>query len=235
MLSVLLGSAFVSRQFWGWLTDRIGGLYTIVLASSCQAAALLAFVFTQDEAGLFMVSAAFGLGFSGIIPARQPGVGGQVGPGDAAVDRLVETAAGTAAGQFVWPAPRLPERDVDVARVGRVERDIVGAGVLALGEDEVPARPAVARPVEPALGVRPVGVAEGGDVDEIGVSADGRGPCRCCGSSPVRDGASCGRRRSTCRRRRHERRCRGSSSRPSRRRRRSDRRRRRRWRRPRRA
>jgi MFS family permease len=69
MLSVLLGSAFISRQFWGWLTDRIGGLYTITFASSCQAAAMLAFVFTQDEAGLFAVSAAFGLGFSGIIPA----------------------------------------------------------------------------------------------------------------------------------------------------------------------
>src|SRR4029453_8414249 len=44
MLSVLLGSAFVSRQFWGWLTDRIGGLLTIVLASTCQAAAMLAFL-----------------------------------------------------------------------------------------------------------------------------------------------------------------------------------------------
>ena len=69
MLSVLLGSAFFSRLFWGWLTDLVGGLYTILAASSCQAAALAAFVFTQDEAGLFAVSAAFGLGFSGIIPA----------------------------------------------------------------------------------------------------------------------------------------------------------------------
>src|SRR5262249_62410876 len=69
MLSVLLGSAFVSRLFWGWLTDRVGGLNTILAASTCQAAALLGFVFTQDEAGLFAVSAAFGLGFSGLIPA----------------------------------------------------------------------------------------------------------------------------------------------------------------------
>jgi MFS family permease len=69
MLSVLLGSALISRMFWGWLTDRIGGLRTILAASSCQAAALLAFVFTQDEVGLFAVSAAFGLGFSGLIPA----------------------------------------------------------------------------------------------------------------------------------------------------------------------
>jgi MFS family permease len=69
MLSVLLGSAFVSRQFWGWMSDRIGGLPTVLAASACQAAAILGFLLTQNEAGLFAVSAAFGLGFSGIIPA----------------------------------------------------------------------------------------------------------------------------------------------------------------------
>jgi MFS family permease len=69
MLSVLLGSAFISRQFWGWLSDTIGGLYTILAASLCQAAALIGFIVTQDETGLFAVAAAFGLGFSGIIPA----------------------------------------------------------------------------------------------------------------------------------------------------------------------
>jgi MFS family permease len=69
MLSVLLGSALVSRLFWGWLSDHAGGLYTILAASVCQAAALVGFIVTQDEAGLFAVSAAFGAGFSGIIPA----------------------------------------------------------------------------------------------------------------------------------------------------------------------
>jgi MFS family permease len=69
MLSVLLGTAFVSRQLWGWMCDRVGGLYTILAASICQAAALVGFLMTQDEAGLFAVSAAFGFGFSGIIPA----------------------------------------------------------------------------------------------------------------------------------------------------------------------
>jgi MFS family permease len=69
MLSVLQASAFMSRVFWGWLADRIGGLLTVLLGSSCQALAIAAFMATQDEAGLFAVSAAYGLGFSGIIPA----------------------------------------------------------------------------------------------------------------------------------------------------------------------
>ena len=69
MLSVLLGCAFVSRQFWGWLADRIGGLRTILAGSACQINAMIGFRLTQDEAGLFAVAAWFGIGFSGIIPA----------------------------------------------------------------------------------------------------------------------------------------------------------------------
>src|SRR5215470_4820545 len=69
MLSVLLGCAFFSRMFWGWLTDRIGGLGAVFAGSACQAVAIAAFAVTRDEAGLFAVSAAYGLGFSGIIPA----------------------------------------------------------------------------------------------------------------------------------------------------------------------
>jgi MFS family permease len=69
MLSVLLGSAFVCRQMWGWISDRIGGLNTVLVASAWQLLCMLGFVFTQDEIGLFTVAAAFGLGFSAIIPA----------------------------------------------------------------------------------------------------------------------------------------------------------------------
>jgi len=69
MLSVLQAAAFVSRVFWGWLADRIGGLKTVLAGSVCQAVAIAAFMTTQDEAGLFAVAAAYGLGFSGIIPA----------------------------------------------------------------------------------------------------------------------------------------------------------------------
>jgi MFS family permease len=69
MLSVLLGTAFLSRQIWGAISDRIGGLATVLIGSAWQAASMTAFLLTQSEAGLFTVAAAFGLGFSGIIPA----------------------------------------------------------------------------------------------------------------------------------------------------------------------
>lgn len=69
MLSALLGTAFLSRQLWGAISDRIGGLATVLIGSAWQVSALTAFLFTQNEAGLFMVAGAFGLGFSGIIPA----------------------------------------------------------------------------------------------------------------------------------------------------------------------
>ena len=69
MLSVLLACAFLSRQFWGMLADRIGGLRAVIAGSACQAVAIAAFLLTQNEVGLFAVSAAFGLGFSGIIPS----------------------------------------------------------------------------------------------------------------------------------------------------------------------
>ena len=69
MLSVLQGSAFVSRILWGWMADRVGGLKTVLVGSVCQAIAIAAFMATQQEVGLFAIAAAYGAGFSGIIPA----------------------------------------------------------------------------------------------------------------------------------------------------------------------
>ena len=69
MLSLLLACAFIGRQFWGFVADRFGGLRTVLAGSACQAVAMVGFLLTQNEAGLFAVAAAFGLGFSGIIPA----------------------------------------------------------------------------------------------------------------------------------------------------------------------
>jgi MFS family permease len=69
MLSVLLLSAFVARQFWGWLSDRVGGLRTVLIGGLAQTVGMLGFLATQDEAGLFFAAAVYGLGFGGIVPA----------------------------------------------------------------------------------------------------------------------------------------------------------------------
>ncbi len=69
MLSVLLACAFVSRQFWGWMSDRIGGLRTVLAGSLCQIVAMVGFLLTQSETGLFAVAIFFGFGFSGMVPA----------------------------------------------------------------------------------------------------------------------------------------------------------------------
>ncbi len=69
MLSVLLGCAFFSRQIWGWISDRIGGLRTVLCGSVAQLLAMAGFLTVRNEAGLFAVSTFFGLGFAGMVPA----------------------------------------------------------------------------------------------------------------------------------------------------------------------
>ena len=69
MLSFLLSVAFLSRQMWGYISDRIGGLLTLLIGSVWQFLAILALIFTQDEIGLFTVTGIFGLGFAGLVPA----------------------------------------------------------------------------------------------------------------------------------------------------------------------
>jgi MFS family permease len=104
MLSVLLGTAFLSRQIWGVISDRVGGLATVLIGSAWQAAAMTAFLSTQNEAGLFTVAAAFGLGFSGIIPAYVLAVR-ELFPASEAYWRiptvLLFSAGGMAAGSWV--------------------------------------------------------------------------------------------------------------------------------------
>jgi MFS family permease len=69
MLSVLLGCAFLSRMLWGSLADRVGGLPTVLWSSLARLTALSGFLVTRNEAVLFVVAAAFGLGLAGLLPA----------------------------------------------------------------------------------------------------------------------------------------------------------------------
>jgi predicted MFS family arabinose efflux permease len=69
MLSLLLGLGVLGRQIWGAISDRIGALSTLLLSSALQGLAMVGFVVTQGEFGLYAVSAAFGIGFAALIPA----------------------------------------------------------------------------------------------------------------------------------------------------------------------
>src|SRR4051812_24334896 len=50
-LSVLLGAGLVSRQAWGVISHRIGGLRTAMLSSAFQATAMAGFVFVTAGSG----------------------------------------------------------------------------------------------------------------------------------------------------------------------------------------
>src|SRR6185369_13719259 len=69
MLSVMLGFGIVSRLGFGWISDHIGGLRTLLLGSILQGVALLMFVPYDSLASLYIVSAMFGLFQGGIVPA----------------------------------------------------------------------------------------------------------------------------------------------------------------------
>src|SRR5262249_8030259 len=69
MLSLLLACAFISRMVWGRLSDRLGGLTTVLICSTAQATCLALYLPTDNLIGLYAVSAAFGLGFGGIVPS----------------------------------------------------------------------------------------------------------------------------------------------------------------------
>jgi MFS family permease len=103
MLSVVLGCAFISRQFWGSMADRIGGLRTVMAGSALQALAIAAFLLVQSEAGLFFVASAYGLGFSGIIPSYSVAIRDLFPPADASwrIPTMLFTAmSGMAAGSW---------------------------------------------------------------------------------------------------------------------------------------
>ncbi|MDB5943835.1 MAG: major facilitator transporter [Ramlibacter sp.] len=69
MLSVMLGMGVVSRLVSGWISDRIGGLRTLLLGSILQGVALLLFLPFDGLVSLYVVSALFGLFQGGIVPA----------------------------------------------------------------------------------------------------------------------------------------------------------------------
>jgi MFS family permease len=69
MLSLMLGMGVVSRLASGWISDRIGGLRTLLLGSVLQGIALLLFLPFTGLVSLYIVAGLFGLFQGGIVPA----------------------------------------------------------------------------------------------------------------------------------------------------------------------
>ncbi len=69
MLSLMLACGIVSRLACGYLSDRIGGLRTLLLGSAMQCVALSLFLPFDALPSLYVISALFGLAQGGIVPA----------------------------------------------------------------------------------------------------------------------------------------------------------------------
>jgi MFS family permease len=69
MLALMLGFGIVSRLASGWISDRIGGLRTLLLGSALQGLALALFLPFEGLVSLYVVSALFGLFQGGLVPS----------------------------------------------------------------------------------------------------------------------------------------------------------------------
>jgi MFS family permease len=69
MMSLMLGFGIVSRLASGYISDRIGGLRTLMLGSVLQGLALLMFLPFDGLSSLYMISVLFGLFQGGIVPS----------------------------------------------------------------------------------------------------------------------------------------------------------------------
>ena len=134
MLSVLLMVAFLSRQVWGVISDRIGGIRTALVSSFMQAAAVSGYLLVQQQFGLFTVSIAFALGFSALIPSYVLAVRELFPPRDAhwrVPATLLMTGSGMATGG--WLAGYLFDKSgsYDLPFAVGVGANVVNLGVLA--------------------------------------------------------------------------------------------------------
>ena len=69
MLSLMMGFGIVSRLASGYISDKIGGLNTLLIGSFLQGVALALYVIFDGLNSLYVVSALFGLFQGGIVPS----------------------------------------------------------------------------------------------------------------------------------------------------------------------
>ena len=83
MLSLMLTCGVVSRLSFGVISDRIGGVMTVLIGAALQLVSLLLFLPFDGLASLYLISALFGLFQGGIVPAYAVIVSEYFRPADA--------------------------------------------------------------------------------------------------------------------------------------------------------
>jgi MFS family permease len=68
MLSMMLGFGIISRVAAGFVADRIGGLWSLLICSALQGVALFLYLLFDGLASLYVISALFGLFQGGLVP-----------------------------------------------------------------------------------------------------------------------------------------------------------------------
>lgn len=104
MLALMLAFGIVSRIVSGWLSDRIGGLRTLLIGSTLQALVLIWFMFAESLAMLYAASVAFGLSQGGVVPSYAIIVRTYFPAGEAGWRigiALLSTLAGMAVGSYM--------------------------------------------------------------------------------------------------------------------------------------
>lgn len=69
MLSLMLAFGIVSRLASGFIADRIGGVWTLLIGSTLQGVALFLYLQFDGLTSLYVISALFGLFQGGIVPS----------------------------------------------------------------------------------------------------------------------------------------------------------------------
>jgi predicted MFS family arabinose efflux permease len=145
MLSLMLGAGVVSRVASGWVCDRIGGRWMLLLGSSLQALALVLFLPFDGLVSLYIVSTLFGLFQGGIVPAYAVIVREFFPPGEAGVRLgavLMATVFGMALGGWMSGAIFDLTGSYQAAFLNGIAWNVLNIGI-AVGLLRRPGRPLV--------------------------------------------------------------------------------------------
>jgi MFS family permease len=134
MLSLMFGFGVLSRLAFGFVTDRLGGLRTLLLASVLQAIAIALFIPFDSLVSLYIVSALFGVFQGGLVPQYAIVVREYFAPREAGVRVgivLMSTLLGMALGGWISGAIFDVTGSYQAAFVNGLAWNIVNIAVIA--------------------------------------------------------------------------------------------------------